>query len=115
MWLLQRVAEMVRNFALIDVSWPTLRRSWLGIFRRASVVSYKIFAMVVVTCKRQEQRETIVGEQRDMDIGKAADAVVESEYEQHASRRSQKLTSQSTKVTLDRFQFCQLYQRFMND
>ena len=79
-WLLQRVAEMVRNFALIDVSWPTLRRSWLGIFRRASVVSYKIFTMVVVACKRQEQRETIVGEQRDMDIGKAADAVVESEY-----------------------------------
>ena len=44
------------------------------------MVSYKIFAMVVVACKRQEQRETIVGEQRDMAIGKAADAVVESEY-----------------------------------
>ena len=80
MWLLQRVAEMVRNFVLIDVSWPTLRRSWLGIFRRVSVVSYKIFAMAVVACKRQEQRETIVGDQRDMDIGKAADAVVKSEY-----------------------------------
>ena len=79
-WLLQRVAEMVRNFVLIDVSWPTLRRSWLGIFRRVSVVWYKIFAMVVVACKRQEQRETIVGDQRDMDIGKAGDAVVESEY-----------------------------------
>ena len=37
-WLLQRVAEMVRNSALIDVSWPTLRRSWLGIFRRCGVV-----------------------------------------------------------------------------
>ena len=33
---------------------------------------------------------------------------------QHASRRSRKLTNQSTKVTLDRFQFCQLYQRFIN-
>ena len=31
-WLLQRVAEMVRNLILI-VSWPTLRRSWLGIFK----------------------------------------------------------------------------------
>ena len=72
--LLRRVAEMVRNFALIDVSWPTLCRSWLGIFRRASVGSYKIFAiMVVVPCKRQEQRETIVGKQRDIDIGKAAE------------------------------------------
>ena len=80
LWLLQRVAEMVRNFVLIDVSWPTLRRSWLGIFRRVSVVSYKIFGMVVVACKRQEQRETIFGAQRDMDIGKAADVVVESEY-----------------------------------
>ena len=79
-WLLQRVAEIVRNFVLIDVSWPTLGRSWLGIFRRVSVVLYKIFAMVVVACKRQEQRETIVGAQRDMDIGKAADVVVESEY-----------------------------------
>ena len=34
----------------------------------------------VIACKREEQRETIVGNQRDMDIGKAADAVVESEY-----------------------------------
>ena len=79
-WLLQRVTEMVRNFVLIDVSWPTLRRCWLGIFRRVSVVSYKIFAMAVVACKREEQRETIVGDQRGMDIGKAADAVIESEY-----------------------------------
>ena len=31
-WLLQRVAEMARNLVLI-VSWPTLRRSWLGIFK----------------------------------------------------------------------------------
>ena len=49
-------------------------------FRRVSVVSFKIFAMVVVTCKKQEQREIIVDDQRDMDIGKAADAVVESEH-----------------------------------
>ena len=59
-WLLQRVAEMLRNLILL-VSWPkfNLRRSWLGVFRiLVSVVSYKIFAMVV-TCKKQEQRETI--------------------------------------------------------
>ena len=79
-WLLQRVTEMVRNFLFIDVSWPTLRRSWLGILRRVSVVSYKIFAIVVVACQKQEQRETIVGDRRDVDIGKAADAVVQSEY-----------------------------------
>ena len=50
-WLLQRVAEMVRNLVLI-VSWLTLRPRWLG----------------------------IVDNQRDMDIGKAADPLVESEY-----------------------------------
>ena len=78
-WILQRVAEMLRNLVLI-VSWPNLRPSWLGIFRiLVSVVSYKIFAMVV-TCKKQEQRETIVDDRRDMDIGKAADPLVESEY-----------------------------------
>ena len=31
LWLLQGVAEMVRNLVLI-VSWPTLSQSWLGIF-----------------------------------------------------------------------------------
>ena len=102
-WLLQRVAEMVRNFVLIDVSWPTLRRSWLGIFRRVSVVSYKIFAiiMVVVACKRQEQRETIVGAQRDMDIGKAAD-VVESEYvgEKLKTKTLSVSSLKSTEITL---------------
>ena len=78
-WLLQRVAGMLRNLVLI-VSWPNLRPSWLGIFRiPVSVVSYKIFAMVV-TCKKQEQRETVVDDQRDMDIGKDADPLVESEY-----------------------------------
>ena len=78
-WLLQRVAEMVRNLVLI-VSWPTLRQSSLRIFRRVSVVLCKIFATVVVACKKQEQRETIVDDQQDMDISKAADAVVESEH-----------------------------------
>ena len=78
-WLLQRVAEMVRNLVLI-VSWPTLGQSSLRIFRRVSVVSCKIFATVVVACKKQEQRETIVDDQQDMDISKAADAVVESEH-----------------------------------
>ena len=36
-WLLQRVAEMVRNLVLI-VSWPTLRSDWLGIFRGVSLL-----------------------------------------------------------------------------
>lgn len=45
-----------------------------------SVVSLKIFATIVTRCKKQEQRETIVDNQRDMDIGKAADPVVQSEY-----------------------------------
>ena len=66
---------MVRNVVLI-VSWPTLRQSSLRIFRRVSVVSCKI----VVACKKQEQRETIVDDQQDMDISKAADAVVEREH-----------------------------------
>ena len=39
-WLLQRVAEMVRNLVLI-VSWPTLRQSSLRIFRRARAFSYE--------------------------------------------------------------------------
>ena len=42
---------MIRNLVLI-ASWPTLGPSWLG----------------------------IVDDQRDMDIGKAADPLVESEY-----------------------------------
>ena len=78
-WLLQRVAEMVRNLVSI-VSWPTLRQSSLRIFRRVGVVSCKIFATVVVAYKKQEQGETIVDDQQDLDISKAADAVVESEH-----------------------------------
>ena len=39
-WLLQRVAEMVRNLVLI-VSWPTLRQSSLRIFRRVRAFSYE--------------------------------------------------------------------------
>ena len=42
------------------------------------VVSYRIFAMVVAY-KDEVCRETIV-DQRDVDIGKAADAVVQTEY-----------------------------------
>ena len=42
------------------------------------VVSYKMFA-IVVTCKKEDGRKTIV-DQRNMDIGKAADAVVQTEY-----------------------------------
>ena len=61
-------------------SWPmhTLSRSWLGIIRRVDVMSYKIFAMVVA-CKKEVCRETIV-DQRDVNIGKAADAVAQTEY-----------------------------------
>ena len=56
----------------------TLSLSWLGIFGRVGVVSYKIFAMVVA-CKKEDGRETIV-DQWDVDISKAADAVVQTEY-----------------------------------
>ena len=42
------------------------------------VVSYRIFDMVVAY-KDEVCRETIV-DQRDVDIGKAADAVVQTEY-----------------------------------
>ena len=42
------------------------------------VVSYKMFAMIVA-CKKEDGREPIV-DQRNVDIGKAADAVVQTEY-----------------------------------
>ena len=42
------------------------------------VVSSKMFAMVVA-CKKEDGRETIV-DQRNVDIGKDADAVVQTEY-----------------------------------
>ena len=48
-WLLQRVAEMLRNLVLI-VSWRTLHPSWLGVFRMVSVLSYKIFELFF--CKK---------------------------------------------------------------
>ena len=42
------------------------------------VVSYKMFAMVVA-CKKEDGRETIIiVDQRNVDIGKAADAVVQT-------------------------------------
>ena len=41
------------------------------------VVSYKMFAMIVA-CKKEDGRETIV-DQQNVDIGKAADAV-QTEY-----------------------------------
>ena len=37
----------------------TLRRSWLGIFRRVSVVSQKLIVMVV-GCKKEDHGETVV-------------------------------------------------------
>ena len=42
------------------------------------VVSYTMF-VIVVTCKKEDGRKTIV-DQRNVDIGKAADAVVQTEY-----------------------------------
>ena len=50
----------------------TVSRSWLGIFHMVGVVSYKMFA-IVVTCKKEDGRETIV-DQRNVDTGKAADS-----------------------------------------
>lgn len=49
---------MVRRLVLI-VSWPTLRRSLMGIFRRVKLVSQKLFAMVVGRTK-EEHGETII-------------------------------------------------------
>jgi len=43
------------------------------------LMSHKIFVMVVA-CKKEYRRETIVGDQRDMNIGKAADTIVQTEY-----------------------------------
>ena len=63
LWLLQIVAEMVRN--LVMASWLTYT-VWLGIFHMVGVVSYKMFAMVVV-CKKEDGRETII-DQRNVDI-----------------------------------------------
>ena len=42
------------------------------------VVSYKMFAMIV-TCKKEDGRETIV-DQQNVDIGKATDVLVQTEY-----------------------------------
>ena len=56
----------------------TVSRSWLGIFHivHVAVVSYKMFAMVVA-CKKEGDRETIV-DQQDMDVGKAAESVAQT-------------------------------------
>ena len=42
--------------------------SWLGLFHIVDVVSYKMFAMVVA-CKKEDGRETIV-DQQDVDVTK---------------------------------------------
>ena len=47
LWLLQIVAEMVRNLV------------WLGVFHMVVVVSV-IQDVTVVTCKKEDGRETIV-------------------------------------------------------
>ena len=67
LWLLQIVAEMVRNLVMALWLTYTVSRSWLGIFH------------MIVTCKKEDGRETIV-DRRNVDIGKAADAVVQTEY-----------------------------------
>ena len=86
--LLQIVAEMVRNLVMIMASWLTytVSRSWLGIFHMVGVVSYKMFAMIVA-CKKEDGRETIV-DQENVDIAKAADAVVQTEdvYEESSTK-----------------------------
>ena len=76
LWLLQTVAETVRNLVMAFVYF--IRGSWLGIFRMVGVVSYKMFA-IVVACKKEGGWETIV-DQWDVDDGKAADAVVQTEH-----------------------------------
>ena len=59
LWLLQIVAEMVRNLVMESWLTYTVSRSWLGIFHMVDVVSYKMFAMIVA-CKKEDGRETIV-------------------------------------------------------
>ena len=66
---------MVRNLVMASWLTYTVSRSWLGIFHMVGVVSYKMFAMVVA-CKKEDGREIIV-DQRNVDIGKGADAVVQ--------------------------------------
>ena len=78
LWLLQIVAEMVRNLVMASWLTYTVSRSWLGIFHMVDVVSHKMFAMIVA-CKKEDGRETIV-DKRNVDIGKAADAVVQTKY-----------------------------------
>ena len=78
LWLLQIVAEMVKNLVMASWLTYTVSRSWLAIFHMVGVVSYKTFA-IVVTFKKEDGRETIV-DQRNVDIGKAADAVIQTEY-----------------------------------
>ena len=41
------------------------------------VVPYKMFFLMIVACKKEDGRETIV-DQQDLDIGKAADAVIQT-------------------------------------
>ena len=77
LWLLQIVEEMVRNLVMASWLTYTVSRSWLGIFHIVDVVSYKMFAMIV-ECKKEGGREKIV-DQRNVDIGKIADAV-QTEY-----------------------------------
>ena len=59
LWLLQIVAEMVRNLVMSSWLTYTVSRNWLGIFHMVDMVSYKMFAMVV-PCKKEDGRETIV-------------------------------------------------------
>ena len=66
LWLLQIVAEMVRNLVMASWLTYTVSRSWLRIFHMVDVVSYKMFAMIVV-CKKEDGRETTV-DQRNVDI-----------------------------------------------
>ena len=77
LWLLQIAAEMVRNLVMASWLTYTVSRSWLGIFHMVGVVSYNMFAMVVA-CKKEDGGEIII-DQRNVDIGKGADAVVQTE------------------------------------
>ena len=47
LWLLQIVAEMVRNIVMASWLTYTVSRSWLRIFHMVDVVSCKMFAMIV--------------------------------------------------------------------
>ena len=75
LWLLQIVAEMVRNLVMAYVSFVPELVGDISYGSRG--VCHTLMFAMVVTCKKEHGRETIV-DQWDVDISKAADAAVQT-------------------------------------